>query len=222
MDPFDPSAAGEQTTSRYSLSKPGYFSRMLHIIAVVQDWRTICRGSSSARTFPYTSESPLEVFSRIIFFDKMPAGFTLASIAQSYGRPAIRVSYPVLSYLYRFPLIQRIFNGLESRHIFPRYVLFYENVGEINEQVVDAQRLPDLIGRTFGRRMFVTERGYVGLAPEMTELGCCVAIVKGGKLPLILKPREHRKWELIGDCYVQGIMHGEGFEHWKCTEMEIV
>ena len=215
MDAFNPSTVAEQTASKNPSSKPGSLLSMLHIISVLQDWRTICNGLSSTRTSPYASDSPLEVFCRVIFFDKMPAGYTLASIAQSYGRLAIRVIHPLLSYLYRFPLMQRVVNLLESRNI-ARYALLQQNDGARTNE------MPDLIARTVGRRIFVTERGYVGLAPEMTELGCCVAIVKGGKFPLILKPREHTKWELIGDCYVQGIMHGEGFEHWKCTEVEIV
>ena len=215
MDPFNPSTVGEQTTSKYSSSKTGVLLSMLHVISVLQDWRTMCNGLSSTRTYPYFSDSTLEVFCRVIFFDKMPAGYTLASIARGYGRFAIRVAYPLFSYLYRFPSIRRVVNGLESRNI-ARYALLQQNDGARTNE------MPDLIARTVRRRMFVTERGYVGLAPEMTEPGCCVAIVKGGKFPLIMKPRDYTKWELLGDSYVHGIMHGEGFEQCKCTEMEIV
>ncbi|CAF9940353.1 MAG: hypothetical protein HETSPECPRED_002390 [Heterodermia speciosa] len=215
MDPFNSSAVGEQTTSRYSSSRPGILLSMLHLIAVIQDWRTVYRGLGSSRTDLYASDSPLEVFCRVILFDTMPADYTLASAAQSYGRPAIRVFYPILSYLYRFPLIQRIVNGLESRKS-ARHGLLRQSDGRISNE------MPDLIARTVGRRMFVTERGYLGLAPELTELGCRVAVGKGGKFPLILKPKEHERWELIGDCYVHGIVHGEGFEQCKCTEMEVV
>ena len=215
MDPFNPFTVGKQTTSEYSSSKPGMLLSGLHIISVLQDWRTICNGLSSTQTYPYTSDNPLEVFCRVIFFDKLPAGYNIASIAHGYGRLAIRMTHPLFSYFYRFPLIQRVVNALESRNI-ARYALLKQN------DDARANEMPDLIARTVRRRMFVTERGYVGLAPEMTEPGCCVAIVRGGKFPLMLKPRECAKWELIGDCYVHGIMHGEGFEQYKCTEIEVV
>ena len=97
-----------------------------------------------------------------------------------------------------------------------RHTLLKEN------NVARANKIPDLIAGIVRRQIFVTERGYVGLAPKLTELGCCVAIVRGGKFHLILKPRESAKMELTGNCYIHGIIHREGFEQSKCADIEVV
>lgn len=38
-----------------------------------------------------------------------------------------------------------------------------------------------------------------------------VALCEGGMLPLMVRPRE-RKREVVGDCYIHGIMSGEAYE----------
>jgi hypothetical protein len=45
----------------------------------------------------------------------------------------------------------------------------------------------------------------------------------GGRVPLILRQGENEdKWELIGDCYVHGVMHGEAFDKTKGREFCII
>lgn len=48
------------------------------------------------------------------------------------------------------------------------------------------------------RRMIRTAGGFIGLAPRLAE-GGHIAICKGGKVPLVLKPKDEKTWELIGD-----------------------
>jgi hypothetical protein len=77
-----------------------------------------------------------------------------------------------------------------------------------------------------GRRCFVTMSGYLGLGPEKMVNGDSVWILKGGRVPLVLRadeqatpyrgllPAENGESRpvmhtLVGDCYVHGIMDGE-------------
>jgi hypothetical protein len=63
-----------------------------------------------------------------------------------------------------------------------------------------------------GRRIFVTKKGYFGIGPAELEEGDEIYILAGGKLPLVLRPLPKsrlRAFELVGDCYVHGIMDGE-------------
>jgi hypothetical protein len=63
-----------------------------------------------------------------------------------------------------------------------------------------------------GRRIFVTKKGYFGIGPAELEEGDEIYILAGGKLPLVLRPlpkSRPRTFELVGDCYVHGIMDGE-------------
>ena len=75
--------------------------------------------------------------------------------------------------------------------------------------------------RTSQNRPFCTSNALLGIGPHVVELGDLVAIVPSVKTPLLL----HRKlelsqgyYELLGECYVHGIMHGEALSeegHWQ-------
>jgi len=65
------------------------------------------------------------------------------------------------------------------------------------------------------RRMFKTRDGYIGLGPSGMKEGDRIALFKGGKLPLVVRP-VGEDLELVGDCYVHGIMFGERFREEEC------
>lgn len=63
-----------------------------------------------------------------------------------------------------------------------------------------------------GRRFFVTKKGYFGIGPAELEEGDEIYILAGGKVPLVLRPlpeSQPNTFELVGDCYVHGVMDGE-------------
>jgi hypothetical protein len=66
---------------------------------------------------------------------------------------------------------------------------------------------------TAKRRFFITEKGYVGLGPLDAQMGDEVFILQGGQVPFVLRRFEYQGdlscRNLVGDCYVHGIMHGE-------------
>jgi Heterokaryon incompatibility protein (HET) len=88
---------------------------------------------------------------------------------------------------------------------------------------------PNVRGRLFGmwtevainRRMIRTKGGHIGLAPGLTREGDIVAILQGGKMPLVLRPKGS-SYELIGECYVHGVMHGEAFHQQDCRPVWLV
>ncbi len=63
----------------------------------------------------------------------------------------------------------------------------------------------------YGRRLFVTKSGHIGLGPPRTQAGDNVAILLGGDVPFILRLNHKvpEKFELVSKCYVHGIMHWE-------------
>jgi hypothetical protein len=65
-----------------------------------------------------------------------------------------------------------------------------------------------MLGPTRGRVTFVTGTGWVGLAPWGTVEGDMVFVAVGADVPYILRACEDG-YELVGECYVQGIMDGE-------------
>ncbi|KAM0334422.1 hypothetical protein ACHAQA_001448 [Verticillium albo-atrum] len=63
------------------------------------------------------------------------------------------------------------------------------------------------------RRPFVSETGYVGLAPMEAMPGDRLVIFLGGRVPYVVREVEGLATaELFGDCYVHGIMYGELME----------
>ena len=58
------------------------------------------------------------------------------------------------------------------------------------------------------RRLITTEKGYLGLAVAATEPDDRIGIFVGCRTPLILRPRGNC-FQVVGECYVHGIMKGE-------------
>jgi hypothetical protein len=63
---------------------------------------------------------------------------------------------------------------------------------------------------TNGRRMFKTERSHLGLGPYRIQEGDQVWVIFNATMPFILRPTGNtNEFNLVGDCYMQGFMHGE-------------
>lgn len=64
-----------------------------------------------------------------------------------------------------------------------------------------------------GRRLFSTCEGLLGVGPRSMfdegESGYEIYILKGAKVPYILRKLENGTYRLVGEAYVHGIMHGE-------------
>jgi len=74
-----------------------------------------------------------------------------------------------------------------------------------------------IIGDNCLRSSFVTGNHFLGLGPAGTVEGDEVFLLTGGKTPFVLRRRDDTddtipgpKYEIIGDCYLQGWMDGEG------------
>ncbi|SPO03249.1 uncharacterized protein DNG_05931 [Cephalotrichum gorgonifer] len=63
---------------------------------------------------------------------------------------------------------------------------------------------------TSHRAMFTTKTGYMGLAPWNAKAGDWICVLKGGKTPFLLRPRDDDdvSFSLVGEVFVQGIMNG--------------
>ncbi len=62
------------------------------------------------------------------------------------------------------------------------------------------------------RAFFTTDSRYLGFGPNCTAAGDQIFLLIGSDVPFILRPAGE-KFELVGACYVHGIMYGEGL--WK-------
>ncbi|KAK1749729.1 hypothetical protein QBC47DRAFT_131160 [Echria macrotheca] len=72
-------------------------------------------------------------------------------------------------------------------------------------------------------RFAVTSRGYAGLVPPETQPGDVITIVHGAAVPFVTRKEEGTGVsKLVGECYIHGIMHGEGLDFAGAEEEKIV
>ncbi|KAF4537173.1 Heterokaryon incompatibility protein or allele [Lasiodiplodia theobromae] len=101
-----------------------------------------------------------------------------------------------------------------------RQELFQDKHGGISV----AARVVDKMGSnmlTFSsaRVVFKTDNGLIGLGPDYMSEGDEVWDLVGGEVPFLLSPEtsdsdhgDRRRYRLVGECYVHGIMSGELWE----------
>lgn len=52
----------------------------------------------------------------------------------------------------------------------------------------------------------------LGNGPVSLEIGDQLWIIAGADIPLLLRPLSNGKYQLVGQAYVHGIMHGEALQ----------
>jgi hypothetical protein len=63
-----------------------------------------------------------------------------------------------------------------------------------------------------GKRPFISSVGYVGMGPCYMRVGDQIAIFNGASVPFIIRPVGEEGFRLMGECYCDGVMHGEFVE----------
>lgn len=66
-----------------------------------------------------------------------------------------------------------------------------------------------------------TKKSYIAVVPPTAAAEDSVMLVKGSRVPLVLRKRDNATWELIGHAYVPGLMRGEQWNEAKCGKVII-
>lgn len=72
-----------------------------------------------------------------------------------------------------------------------------------------APYLDGVYAATLGRIFFITENGFVGLAPRAARRGDQLYVLLGCQSPMLLRPEEDCRFSVVGECYAHGLMDGE-------------
>ena len=59
------------------------------------------------------------------------------------------------------------------------------------------------------RRLLILDKHLIALGAQNAQAGDCVCILHGSTVPHLLWPWGNESYELIGQCYVDGVMYGE-------------
>jgi hypothetical protein len=70
--------------------------------------------------------------------------------------------------------------------------------------------LISMIEMNLQSRLFVTQNGRLGMAPNAVQAGDIISLILGAEVPILLRPNRATKYMFIGECYVHGFMDGEG------------
>ncbi|KAH9907848.1 heterokaryon incompatibility protein-domain-containing protein [Xylariomycetidae sp. FL2044] len=93
------------------------------------------------------------------------------------------------------------------------------------DEPLDREFCRTVRGMLDNRTLFVTDKGLMGSGHLDTRAGDQVWIFRGGRVPFVIRPRDHDDdddddedavdppggYEFVGACYVQGVMQGEFF-----------
>ncbi|RGP69880.1 heterokaryon incompatibility [Fusarium longipes] len=110
-----------------------------------------------------------------------------------------------------------------SQEILSGLGVTYEQQQEAKRAHRDLQDIDFLfdIGQGVSTFIFcVTEKGYIGMVPHISEVGDEICLVYGVDVPCVLRRvsakdgrRETKKYQLVGDAYIHGIMDGEALPY---------
>ncbi|KAK2012064.1 heterokaryon incompatibility protein [Colletotrichum eremochloae] len=77
-----------------------------------------------------------------------------------------------------------------------------------------------------GRKFATTEKGRIGMVPwigskenKRDQKGSMIVVLHGCCVPIVLDPNGENEYKVVGECYVEGVMHGEAV-YWEEREAE--
>lgn len=73
----------------------------------------------------------------------------------------------------------------------------------------------------YHRRVFTTRNGYFGVGSRTLTAGDKICVLLGCAVPVMLRPHG-QQFELLGECYVHGIMAGEALNAVKLGKAQLM
>ncbi|KAI0403147.1 heterokaryon incompatibility protein-domain-containing protein [Xylaria palmicola] len=134
-----------------------------------------------------------------------------AGMAYLLNLPYLDNRAATTSFLHVIDRFQRCNRNLvvAGKHLVEHLPPWSEGYSQLPEDPEIVGMLVYLMTRMIHRRFMVTGKGRVGMAPRTAQLGDSIFILKGCNAPLILRPAGNGTYSVIGECCVDGVMHGE-------------
>jgi len=193
-----------------------YVSDLSHSLDVLYDWHTLALSPPSS--LPPRYKNSTETFWRTLSADWAPNGPEAAAAEYQRWRKQLHpiAALRALGLRRLFPAVYRgcIFLGVAAVDLVVGPQSYFTNTAECAGL----------------RRLAWTRGGRLALVPRETRVGDRVALVKGGDIPLVIRPCGDSadvnsggvQWTLVGDSYVHGVMYGEFWDERRCGKIELV
>lgn len=118
---------------------------------------------------------------------------------------------------------------LSNFHVYTEYLVDFFKPGytlteEVRETMLTYGCLIEhpLLSMSGGRRFCVTSEGRLGMVRREAVEGDLFCVILGAEVPYIVRPTGRRSYELIGDCFLHGVMYGETLLEGHYETMDIV
>ncbi|OBT60706.1 hypothetical protein VE03_09844 [Pseudogymnoascus sp. 23342-1-I1] len=91
-------------------------------------------------------------------------------------------------------------------------------LSELLTQAIASAKLDDEVTREFrdcffvNESLFTTKEGYLGVSAKGLQEGDEISVILGCDFPMILRPKGSNQYEVIGPCFVHGLMLGEALK----------
>jgi len=95
----------------------------------------------------------------------------------------------------------------------------FDNLRESSQGGNWARFMADASSTCHRRKLFYTQKGYIGVGPEAMEEGDLCCILFGARVPYILRRVGHQ-CVLVGESYIHGVMRGEIVDIWQNGDLE--
>jgi hypothetical protein len=115
------------------------------------------------------------------------------------------------SYLAAVRLLAQLHRGASS----VTEITDHASVSDDDIDVIGQLKFEYNLSCSNNRRLAVTSKGRIGLFPKLAEANDICVLIPGCKTPYVLRKSSTDRYNLIGDCYVHGIMQGELLEELK-------
>ena len=105
---------------------------------------------------------------------------------------------------------------------------FFTSVRTRQRQIWPKKMLRQASNTLKRRRLIVTAEGRLGVAVRQARKGDRIAVLQGWSMPIILRPASTSlspleghadvAFMVVGDCYIDGLMHWEAFHNGQNTQ----
>jgi hypothetical protein len=159
----------------------------------VESWRERCHGFAK-RSMPYpTGEAFSELWWRLQICDVVVQNHSSSSQpAERFGRYYLDERVSVIG------PFQHSTVGQSGTALDKQIALYHSSMNH----------------SCLGLPLCSTRGGYLAWVPCNAQVGDAICIFSGATAPFILRPRRDGYYDVVGDAYVHGIMHGEAL-HWS-------